>query len=41
MAIKEYSFSRESTRQCESDAYTKENCQGISTLAVFSWSEAT
>ena len=31
----------ESTRHCESDAYTKENCQCISTLAVFSWSEAT
>ena len=27
----------ESTRHCESDAYTKENCQCTSTLAVFSW----
>ena len=34
-AGKEYSLSRESTRQCESDAYAKENCQCISTLAVF------
>ena len=31
----------ESTRQCESDIYAKENRQCISTLAVFSWSEAT
>ena len=27
----------ESTRHCESDAYTKENCQCISTPAFFSW----
>ena len=36
-AGKEYSLSRESPRNCESDAYTKENRQCISTLAVFSW----
>lgn len=30
-----------STRLCESDIYAKENRQCISTLAVFSWSEAT
>ena len=38
-AGKEYSLSRESTRHCESDAYTKENCQCISTPAVFSWAQ--
>ena len=31
----------ESTRQCESNIYAKENRQCISTPAVFSWSEAT
>ena len=36
-AGKEYCLSRESTRQCESDIYAKENRQCISTPAVFSW----
>ena len=36
-AGKEYSLSRESPRQCESDIYVKENRQCISTPAVFSW----
>ena len=36
-AGKEYSLSRESPCNCESDIYAKENCQCISTLAVFSW----
>ena len=36
-AGKEYSLSRESPRQCESDIYAQENRQCISTPAVFSW----
>ena len=36
-AGKEYSLSRESPRQCESNIYAKENRQCISTPAVFSW----
>ena len=34
-AGKEYSLSRESPRQCESNIYAKENRQCISTPAVF------